>query len=164
MKSVASAKWESRKTLLYFPLLEKTIEFVNRWLEGQKQETKTDLINKDMYRASGFRNKPIFTGKSLSKKQNRNTRLLVNIGLCGEEQLSRISYFFQRIIHFNYSDFLKKRGRTEDTMPDFFWKMITPNQEPCAGREKMLHVCEFPKRLSKGRSRLVISSLPIPEN
>lgn len=48
---------------------------------------KTDLINKDMFRASGFRNKPIFTGKSLPKNKNRKTRLLVNIGLCGEEKL-----------------------------------------------------------------------------
>lgn len=44
----------------------------------------TDLINKGMFRASGFRNKPIFTGKSLPKNKNRNTGLLVNIGLYGE--------------------------------------------------------------------------------
>lgn len=32
---------------------------------------KTDLINKDMFRASGFRNKPIFTGKSLPKNKTK---------------------------------------------------------------------------------------------
>lgn len=46
----------------------------------------TDLINKGMFRASGFRNKPIFTGKSLPKNKNRNIGLLVNIGLYGEEE------------------------------------------------------------------------------
>lgn len=51
---------------------------------NERDKMPTDLINKGMFRASGFRNKPIFTGKSLPKNKNRNTGLLVNIGLYGE--------------------------------------------------------------------------------
>lgn len=51
---------------------------------NERDKMTTDLINKGMFRASGFRNKPIFTGKSLPKNKNRNTGLLVNIGLYGE--------------------------------------------------------------------------------
>jgi len=79
---------QSRKTRKKAWYLSITCQFVLGGVGNERDKMTTDLINKGMFRASGFRNKPIFTGKSLPKNRNRNTGLLVNIGLYGEEKKS----------------------------------------------------------------------------